>query len=218
MGTAAHEGIQVGTEEMIKNYFSNYYIISDLHINEEIKLRYIVPRISKLLPQGEAEVKLECDEFIGYIDWLVPVGDDEYDIYDFKYSNNQEGYLKSPQIHLYKYYFEKLNPTKHIRKLHYVFLPKVMIRQKKTEDLFQFRKRLQETLEALDISKESCIKEVTYDEHKILEFFKERDVCVSATSFPKNKTRLCDWCPYKELCHNNNPLNIVETINKKGKR
>lgn len=40
----------------------------------------------------------------------VPVEFRHYDLYDFKYSNNVSKYKDSPQLHLYKYFWEKNNP------------------------------------------------------------------------------------------------------------
>ena len=33
----------------------------------------------------------------------------QYDLYDFKYSNNVGNYKKSQQLHLYKYFWEREN-------------------------------------------------------------------------------------------------------------
>lgn len=208
LGTALHTGLEKGVSEAIDQYYNAYPIISDLHINEAIKLEYLIPKIKELLPDGEFEVKLENEEFIGYIDLLVKVDEDTYDIYDFKYSNNVKNYMESGQLHEYKYFFEKLNPTKHIRNLYFVFIPKTMIRQKKTEDLYQFRKRLQDTLEAFDLSKESVIKQVTYDESKVVDFIVNTAFCIEAKEFPKNETRLCDWCEFKPYCQKGDTLEI----------
>lgn len=214
LGTACHTGIQEGIQEMEDNYYSNYYIIDDRHVNEMIKLKYLIPKIRELLPEGASEVKIEGSDYIGYIDWLVSVGVDDdgiewYDIYDFKYSNNVDNYLRSQQLHLYKYYFEKCNPTKRIRNLYFLFIPKTMVRQKKTEDLYQFRKRLAATLEGMKITKDDCIKKVVYDSLKIESFSREKEECVNAKEFPKNETRLCDWCQYKDFCKNGNTLDIM---------
>lgn len=155
LGHAMHTGIEKDVESAINEYYSAYPIIDDLHINEAIKLRHLIPRVKAILPSGEHEVKIEDEDYIGFIDLLVHVNDaynedesswvdfgdgkglqkpleyQEYDIYDFKYSNNVDGYMESEQLHLYKYYFEKTNPGKKIRNLYFVFIPKTMIRQKK---------------------------------------------------------------------------------------
>lgn len=209
LGTALHTGLEKDVETAIEQYYNSYNIISDLHINEAIKLEYLIPRIKELLPDGEYEVKLENDYFVGYIDLLVKVDENTYDIYDFKYSNNVANYMQSGQLHEYKYFFELTNPGKRIRNLYFVFIPKTMIRQKKTEDLYQFRQRLQATLESFDLSKDNVIKEVKYDENKVIRFLVDIPFCTEATEFPKNETRLCDWCEFKDYCKKGSTLEII---------
>ena len=152
IGTAIHECIQQDIKKAIKNYYMQYPIINDLHVNEALKMFYMGNKARNLLPLENAkyEVKLECDKFIGYIDMLVPNEDGTFDIYDFKYSNNIDKYMDSNQLHLYKYYSEKLLNIK-IKKLYFVFIEKTMIRQKKTEDLREFRLRLKSTLENMNV-------------------------------------------------------------------
>lgn len=208
LGTALHTGLEKDVESAIKQYYDSYNIISDLHVNEAMKLEYLIPRIKELLPDGEYEVKLENDYFIGYIDLLAPVDDNTYDLYDFKYSNNVANYMQSGQLHEYKYFFELLNPGKRIRNLYFVFVPKTMIRQKKTEDLYQFRQRLQATLESFDLSKDSVIKKVEYDENKVSKFVCDAAFCMGANEFPKKESRLCDWCEFKDYCRKGDTVEI----------
>lgn len=159
LGRAIHTGIEKDTQAAIEEYYGSYPIISDKHVEEAIKLEYLIPKVKEILPEGYHEVKVSDDDFVGYIDLLVPVQlsavlstgekifeladeitstyDDYFDIYDFKYSNNVANYVDSEQLHLYKYYFEKANhfertyPGKKIRNMFFVFIPKVMIRRKK---------------------------------------------------------------------------------------
>ena len=51
-------------------------------------------------------------------------------LYDFKFSNNIDNYLKSPQLSIYKHYLEQVRPDIKINHLKYVFVPKIQIRQK----------------------------------------------------------------------------------------
>lgn len=135
-----------------------------------------------------------------------------YDIYDFKYSNNITNYMKSPQLHLYKYFFEKANPHKHIRKLFFVFVPKCNLRLKyknktnpKDETVYEFRKRVLEDLQ----SKEIQIKEVKYDADKVIEFLVQAKHCIEDTEFVKNPSRLCDWCQYQKFCEKGHDYMIL---------
>lgn len=145
----------------------------------------------------------KCDEdsYTGY----CPYGKytDVYDIYDFKYSNNVDNYMKSPQLHLYKYFFEQANPGKRIRNLYFVFVPKCNLRQKyknktnpKDETIYEFRNRVMANLE----TKEIQIKQVKYDPNKVIDFLISMKHCIEDQTFVKNPTRLCDWCNYKAYC------------------
>ncbi|MBR5823769.1 MAG: AAA family ATPase [Paludibacteraceae bacterium] len=212
IGHALHTCIEKGLEEGINEYFSAYPIIDDLHINEAIKLKHLVPRVLAILPKGEHEVEIADEDYIGYIDLLVPVNDDEFDIYDFKYSNNVDSYLESEQLHLYKYYFEKQYPGKRIRDLKYVFIPKTMIRQKKKnktnptdESLYAFRKRIIEELK----SKEIVVMSVDYDPNKVIEFLTNTKHCIESSEYAKNQTRLCDWCEYQTFCEKGEVIDLA---------
>lgn len=134
---------------------------------------------------------------------MIHNNDDTIDVIDFKYSNNIESYINSKQIHLYKYYLEKIGFK--VRNLGYLFIPKTAIRMKKTEDTYKFRKRLQETI------KEQKLKlvKVDYDENKVKEFFKEIETLEKDNEYQKNETKLCDWCDYKEYCKSNEKINYM---------
>ena len=107
LGTALHECIQVGISEAIDGYFKNYPVISDEIVTEAIKLEIMGKKARQTVPEdGQAEVELNTPDFKGFIDWLVPTEKPyQYDLYDFKYSNNEQNYMDSDQLHLYKYYF-----------------------------------------------------------------------------------------------------------------
>lgn len=206
IGTAIHECIQQDIKKAIKNYYMQYPIINNLHVNEALKMFYMGNKARNLLPLENAkyEVKLECDKFIGYIDMLVPNEDGTFDIYDFKYSNNIDKYMNSNQLHLYKYYSEKLLNIK-IKKLYFVFIEKTMIRQKKTEDLREFRLRLKSTLENMNVQ----IKEVLYNPDKVIEFINDEIDLLECNDYIKNTSKLCDWCEYKEFCENKEDINMI---------
>lgn len=221
LGTALHEGIETEVPESIHKYFMSYPIIDDKHENEAIKLRKLIPKVKNILPPGgQFEVELNCDDFKGFIDYLVPVGYDRqdhtspqkdgvsewkiYDIYDFKYSNNVDRYLESGQLHVYKYFAEKLLGIK-IRNLYFVFVPKTMIRQKKTEDLFQFRQRLEETLERM----EPTIEQVEYDPNKVIEFLISTKHVIESQEYEKRESRLCDWCEYQSYCQKGDLIDMA---------
>ena len=198
LGTAVHTGIEKTVEEALTQYYENYPVIDDLQINEAIKLEHLIPKVKELLPDGQFEVQIETNSFIGFIDLLVPKGDGHYDLYDFKYSNNVDKYMESRQLHIYKYFYEMTHEGETIDNLYFVFIPKTMIRQKKTEDLYQFRERLKSVLEQMEVQ----IAKVDYDHTKVMGYLDDTLKIQSATEYPKCQTRLCDWCQYKEFCLN----------------
>lgn len=232
LGTALHTGLEKGVDASIKEYFMQYPIITDTHINEAMKLEVMIAKAKAMIPEGEYEVEISDDDFHGFIDLLVPIdpevvewgkmsnGTEEvFDIYDFKYSNNVSHYAESVQLHLYKYFFEKNNPGKKIRKLFYLCVPKVNIRQKKTEDLNQFRQRIQEEL----TQAEPKLIPVEYDQTKVLDWMFKVKHTLEAVDFPKEESWLCRYCEFNDYCQKGfdymllpkNERRNIETIEKK---
>lgn len=195
IGTALHTGIEKDVKTAVDWYYEQFPIITDQHIEEAIKLEYIIPKCKQILPEGIYEQKIENESFIGFMDLIVPVGNGVFDLYDFKYSNNVENYLKSGQLHEYKYFFEKTTGNK-IRNMFFLFAPKVAIRMKKTETQEQFRRRLKNELE----NKEPQLIEVKFDPYKVSSFISDVAELEQATIFEKSPSRLCDWCDYKQYC------------------
>lgn len=195
IGTALHTGLEKGAEVAIKEYFMSYHIIDDNHINEAIKLEHIIPRAKEIIPKGEYEVEIKNEHFKGFIDLLTPNEDGTFDIYDFKYSNNVKNYIDSKQLHLYKYFYEKQTGNI-IRNMYFLFVPKVGIKQKKTEDLFQFRQRIQHELNKT----EPKLIKIEFDYEKVIEFMLEVKKIMESNDFPKNDSYLCNWCEYQDYC------------------
>lgn len=190
IGSAMHLGIEKDVETAINWYYNQYPIITDLHINEAIKLEKLIPKVKDILPKGQHEIKIETNDFIGFADLVTDNGD----LYDFKYSNHIERYLESKQLHLYKH-FRELNCDK-TNNLYYVFIPKLFIRQKKTESLYDFRKRLVEKLEEA----EPKIVKIDYDENKIDEFYSDISDIETTETFEKVENEKCKFCEYHEYC------------------
>lgn len=140
---------------------------------------------------------------MGYVDLMIHNEDGTVDVVDFKYSNNVENYIESKQVHLYKYYLEKLGFK--VRNIGYLFIPKTSIRLKKTEDTYQFRKRLQETMKKQKLQ----LVKVDYDENKVKDFFEEISILEKDTTYKKNETKLCDWCDYKEYCQSDEKIDYM---------
>lgn len=205
LGQAVHTGIEKSLEEAIREYCFSFPIITDEHINEIIKFETVIPLAKTAIPPGgKFEVEIKDDDFHGFIDYLVPATvfergvelPDTYDLYDFKYSNNVSGYKQSGQLHEYKYFFEKNNPGKKIRNMFFVFIPKVTIRQKKTETLLEFRQRLKEALSGVELK----IVQIEFNIEKVIEFLFGIKAVNEETEFPQEKSYLCRYCEFQEYC------------------
>ena len=205
LGQAVHTGIEKTLEEAIREYCFSFPIITDEHINEIIKFETVIPLAKMAIPPGgKFEVEIKDDDFHGFIDYLVPATvfergvelPDTYDLYDFKYSNNVSGYKQSGQLHEYKYFFEKNNPGKKIRNMFFVFIPKVTIRQKKTETLLEFRQRLKEALSGVEVK----VVQIEFNIEKVIEFLFGIKAVNEETEFPQEKSYLCRYCEFQENC------------------
>lgn len=186
LGTAIHTGLEKDVDAALESYASNYYMLTTDHYHEMIKLEELIPKCKAILPKGEHEVKIEANGYIGYIDLLA----DDW-IIDYKYSNNWDNYLNSPQIHLYKFFADRP-----INRLSYLFIPKIRIRQSKYETVQDFRIRLYNELKYA----EPKLVDVPYNEDKVKEWLQGVKDAENATEFPKNETRLCRWCEFYDAC------------------
>ncbi len=196
-GNTIHLGAEKDLKAALKFYKSNYYVLTDLHINEIIKFKYLIPKLKELLLDiniYSQEYLISTHRFRGIVDLIVKNDDGTVDVFDFKYSNAIEHYMESPQLHIYKYFLEQQGFK--VRKLGFIFIPKIPIRQKKTEDLYQFRKRLLQELKASEIQ----IAEVPYNPNKVVEFMDSIIDTKEVKEYKKNPTRLCDWCEYQKYC------------------
>ncbi len=194
-------------------YQNSFPVLTDEHINEMIKLEALIPKAAALLPTGgRFEVPIGNADFIGFIDYLAPVGKglkldglitgedlaefEAFDLYDFKYSNNSKTYMTSGQLHEYRYWYELTHPGCRIRNLYFLFVPKVKIRQKKAETLIQFRGRLRKALE--DVT--PWVEPVQYDPLKVVDFLTSAKRMIETTDFQPNPNHLCGWCEFEEYC------------------
>lgn len=213
IGTMLHECIEIGVDEAIANYKAAYPVMTDPMVNELMKIRVLGPRARELAwgmldddTDPVFEVKVEDDSgFVGFIDMLIPRGEGLWTMLDFKYSNNVDRYLGSGQLSVYKYFYEKTHPGEVIQDMAFLIVPKTMIRQKKTEDLYQFRERLAATLEDMW----PALYRVQYDPGKVADFAVGTCTMANATEFPKHESRLCDWCDYKDFCLGGNDMLIL---------
>ena len=112
------------------------------------------------------------------------VDENTVDIRDYKYANarNIDRYRESGQLHVYKDKLEKHYGFK-VRNLEFLICPKVMIRQKKTESIGQFRIRLRNTLKDIH----PIHVPVEFDQGKVDEFYEACDSILTATDYPKQE-------------------------------
>lgn len=226
LGQTVHTGIEKSLEEAIREYCFSFPIITDEHINEIIKFETVIPLARAAIPPGgKFEVEIKDDDFHGFIDYLVPMGYmskealhnpygedvDVFDLYDFKYSNNVSGYKKSGQLHEYKYFFERNNPGKKIQNMYLVFIPKVTIRQKKTETLTEFRQRLKEELSGVEVK----TVQIGFNPERVIEFLFGIKAVNEETEFPQEKSYLCRYCEFQEYCEKGNDYMIKLPENKR---
>ena len=163
LGTALHTGIEEGVEQALDFYKNSFPVLTDDHIHEMMKLEAMIPKAKAMLPPGGTfELPIGNADFIGFMDYLVPVGKglkldglitgedldefEAFDLYDFKYSNNAKNYAVSGQLHEYKYWYELTHPGHRIRNMYFLIVPKPKIRQKSTETLHWHFRRLKEQL------------------------------------------------------------------------
>lgn len=224
LGQTVHTGIEKSLEEAIREYCFSFPIITDEHINEIIKFETVIPLARAAIPPGgQFEVEIKDDDFHGFIDYLVPARTEQrlngenqeipdvFDLYDFKYSNNVSGYKQSGQLHEYKYFFERNNPGKKIRNMYFVFIPKVTIRQKKTETLLEFRERLKEALSGVEVK----TVQIGFNPEKVIEFLFGIKAVNEETEFPQEKSYLCRYCEFQEYCEKGNDYMIRLPENKR---
>ena len=197
LGTALHTGIEEGVEQALDFYTSSFPILTDDHIHEMMKLEALIPKAKALLPPGGTfELPIGNADFIGFMDYLAPVDEGTFDLYDFKYSSNSKSYMVSGQLHEYKYFYELTHPGHRIRNMYFLFVPKVKIRQKKTETLAQFRDRLREALNGT----EPWLEQVPFNLYKVVDFLTDVKHMVEETEFQKHPNHFCGWCEYEEFC------------------
>lgn len=219
-GNTIHQGAETNLEDALSFYYSNYPVISDKHVEEIMKFEYLIPKIHGILDGVNVyrkEFLISTSRFKGIVDLIVKNDDGTVDVFDYKYSNNYEKYMESPQLHLYKYFLEAIGFK--VRKLGFIFIPKISIKQKNTESTYEFRRRLNEELKNSKIK----IAEVKYDANKVIEYLDNIIKIMEDKKFEKNPTNYCSWCDYEKYCLKGEdymllPSNKRREINKVEKR
>ena len=207
LGTCMHECIEKGLDVGISMYKKSFNCMGNLHYIEIEKFKKLAPQVDNFINRDKCEFEylLENDQFKGYIDCVEHLDDTHVKIYDFKYSNNVENYKKSDQLHLYKKYYEELNPSVKVVELAYIMIPKIQIRQKKSENIVNFYHRLDEELEKAKVKKII----VEYDENKTNEFLIDCKVIENTTDFIKRESSFCRFCNFYYYCQKGLSCDII---------
>lgn len=199
-GTAMHEAIEKRSiVEGINSYKSNFPILDDNHNFEIYKMEKLMKKAIEQIPEGEYEFKLLTDEFVGYIDGLIKVDEGVYDLYDFKFSSaSPSKYSKSGQIHIYKYFYEKITGNK-IRDMYFAIIPKFS--EKLSEEMAEdkLKEKFEKWLQKHDIQ----FLKVDYDPQQVNWFFAKIRSIDKATSYEKKYSIACKWCDYQKFCSTN---------------
>lgn len=217
VGTAFHRGMETDVKTAIREYLMSYPIITDDHISEAIKLQYWINRAKEVVPEGIHEYFFGDDWYEGTADLLVPctkhdmnLPNGQFDLYDYKYSNNIDHYLESEQLHVYKYFLERIT-GKRIRKMFFVFVPKITIKKKSSETVPEFRDRMMKECEKVDIQ----IREVPYDSQKVVDFLQTAITIEHTHEFPKSQSYLCNFCEYNSYCMKGDETMILPKAERK---
>ena len=207
VGTCMHECIENGVDAGISMYKNSFNCMGNLHYVEIEKFKKLAPQVDNFINRElcEFEYLLENDQFKGYVDCVEHLDAKHVKIYDFKYSNNIENYKKSDQLHLYKKYYEELNVGVKVVELAYIMIPKIQIRQKKTENTINFYHRLDDELEKAEVKKII----VEYDENKTNDFLLDCQVIENTADFGKRESSFCRFCNFYDYCQKGLSCDII---------
>lgn len=211
VGTCMHECIEKGLDAGISMYKNSFNCMGNLHYVEIEKFKKLAPQVDNFINREvcEFEYLLENDHFKGYVDCVEHLDDKHVKIFDFKYSNNVENYKKSDQLHLYKKYYEELNVDVKVVELAYIMIPKIQIRQKKSENTINFYHRLNDELEKAEVKKII----IEYDENKTNDFLLDCEFIKNTTDFIKRESSFCRFCNFYDYCQKGLTCDIIEKNN-----
>jgi phage nucleotide-binding protein len=194
IGHALHTGIEHDIETAIDEYYNALPVMTDRTVEEVMKLEILIPKVKEFLNTNFEdfefihEYEIDKPGYKGFVDLILKAPDGTCMVVDFKYSNNIKNYLDSGQLHIYKDYLEQDGFK--VKKLAYLFVPKTSIRQKNTEDLHTFRKRLIETVSEMDVT----LVPIEFDEMQTVYFLNSTKEIESARKYPKNTSGNCFAC------------------------
>lgn len=217
VGNAFHMSIEQSPDKAVEWYKTQYPIMSDLHVEEMMKL-YKIGRVARdvvysmcgdSIPIFEYGVRDEEYEWVGYMDCLILRKDGTFTLLDFKYSSSVDRYTSSPQLAIYRHMLKRQGYT--VKDMYFIVAPKINIRRKNNEDTEDFRRRLFHELDTYGYGSIHVVKPMVDSEKCVREFVKLMKEIRVAEIFPRNETKLCAWCSYQRYCESNgNDLTDIE--------
>ena len=196
LGSAMHHAIEKGVGEGVREYMMSYPVATSEMVTEAMKIEVLAPKVRAMInPDATFEFEIKTPDFLGYVDYIDR---ETKTLLDFKYSNNVEHYLSSPQVHLYRYYLELLYGIS-IDRIGYLFIPKVKLNRKAYETEQMYRNAL---LEELEKAKPEVMY-VTYDANKTNKILKTMREIETVDFFPRKESRLCFFCDFEKYCKSN---------------
>jgi len=189
-GTLLHRAVETDIDTAAREYYEKLPVASDESENEIIKVEVLAETVKRMLPVGRSEVEVSDGDFIGYIDRL---GDDG-SIWDLKYSDHPERY-DGEQLQVYARHLEASTGIK-ATSLHYLVVPRIHIRLKKSETLDEFRQRLR----SLAREVYPIVIDVERDESAVDRFEQRCEQILADDQYPKHQSELCKWCEFKQIC------------------
>lgn len=203
VGRALHKAIESGSEAGIEEYKSNFYITSDQIESMCIQLDYWANKVWDVIPSGgKHEIRINYS-FV-YNGMEIPtVGIIDYAkdgiLYDFKFTSNTDKYDSfeyQTQLNLYGALYEmEFHET--VQGLKFVLIPKSLIRQKKFESITQFRARLIDTLDSMQIK----VVDVPINRDQFYNFLDFASTIQDNKEWPRNFNPSCSrTCEYYDIC------------------
>lgn len=218
VGNAMHHGIEQGIDEAVDEYLNSYPVTSTEMETEALKISLLAPKVQEIInPNAMFEFEIKTADFIGYVDYIDP---ETNTILDFKYSNNKAHYLKSPQIHLYRYLLHRFYGMK-IERQGYLFIPKLDDEREDFETEELYREYIRDKLNRLKPN----IEYVKYDEKAALRTLGYIGRIENTLRYEKKSRNLCWYCEFREYCESNGkedwmilPKNERRTVGVSGKK
>ena len=206
VGNAFHMAIETSPEQSVEWYKNQYPIITDLHIEECMKLLKIA-KLAKTIVMGmsagvtpifEYGVYDEEYSWVGYMDCLIPRGNGRYTLLDFKYASSVDRYTTSPQLAIYRHMLKRLGYE--VIDMYFLVAPKINIRRKKDESDEEFRRRLQDEIDSYTAEDIHLIRPTIDGTKAVREYINLMKEIRNTDDFPRKQSNLCNWCQYQRYC------------------